>query len=193
MYIGLLKSNVSIIPDGVKSKLFKTISTNSSSDFTPELSAPISNMKEVTEWCKKFFGVLISTKDKYKTLLDIYASHIEKLMNPVKTSREAYHTIHREEDYDNDVATKDLYNDTPETTDVVATLEDNQYVSNLSKGTAHTDNIGETDENGSNAETINNDYETTMKRIAEIQESFQKVLYNWSEEFKMLFIEPLNV
>ena len=151
------------------------------------------NNDEMKDFARKFLGVLFSTKDKYTTLLSIYEESLEKLMNPVKTTREGYHASHRAEDYDNDVSTKDIYSDVVATEDVASEIDADQFVSNLSKGIAHTDNIGSTDENGSNTETTNDDKETTMRRIAEIQDSYQKLLYNWSEEFKNLFIEPLNV
>ena len=151
------------------------------------------NNDEMKQFARKFLGVLFSTKDKYSTLLSIYEESLEKLMNPVKNTRAVSSLRHRTEDYDNDVSTKDIYSDVVATEDVASSIDADQFVSNLSKGIAHTDNAGVSDESDSTAETNEDDRETTMRRIAEIQDSYQKLLYNWSEEFKNLFIEPLNV
>ena len=151
-------------------------------------NSPYSN-KELKEFCKKFTGILMYTKDKYKTILDIYDNNIAKLMDGLKTSTEASHEIHRDEDYDTDVSGKNLLNDTPQTTDVVATIEGNQYVSELSKSEAHTDNTGDVDETGSREEETTIDTKYTIEKIKEIQDSYEQVLKRWSEEFSPLFKE----
>lgn len=145
------------------------------------------------EWCNKFLAVLFFTKDKYINILKAYDDSLSKLLDPVKIKSGEIRASTRHEDYDNEVTSKEIYNDTPQSTDVVATLEQDQYASSLSKGVAHTDNVGDTSENSSTEHASENDMETKMNRIAEIQDKFSKVLYNWSEEFKSLFIEPLNV
>ena len=132
-------------------------------------------------------------KDKYVTILDIYQDNLNKLMNPIKNKNTHSMTSRRDEDYDNDVNTENLFNDTPQNSDVIADLDDNQFVSNLSKGNAHTDNTGFTTENLHSSDESENDAYTIMERIKDIQDSFQKVLYKWSEEFNDLFLEPLNV
>lgn len=145
--------------------------------------------KPFEKFCKKFISILISTKDKYINILNIYNDNISKLMDGLKGSSDTTHETHKEEDYDNDVSGLNLFNDTPQTTDVVATIEGNQYVTELSKSSAHTDNTGEANETGENHSTSESNTKYVMEKIKDIQDSYEKVLYKWSEEFDGLFIE----
>lgn len=149
----------------------------------------IYNNKKAKEFCKKFTAILIYTKDKYVSILNIYDDNLSKLMDGLKTTTEASHEIHRDEDYDTDVSGKNLFNDTPQTTDVVATIEGNQYVNELSKSEAHTDNTGDVDESGSREEETTIDTKYTIEKIKEIQDSYEQVLKRWSDEFSPLFKE----
>ena len=145
--------------------------------------------KSLKTFAKKFIGILCQTKDKYVSILDIYQNNINKLMDGLKGTIDLTKESHRDEDYDSDVNSKNLFNDTPQTTDVVATMEEDQYVSELSKSTAHTDNTGDIDESGEEHHSSENNTKYTMEKIKDIQDSFEKVLYRWSEEFHGLFIE----
>lgn len=145
------------------------------------------------KFCKKFISILISSKDKYVSILDIYNDNISKLMDGLKGSNNTTHEIHKDEDYDNDVSGLNLFNDTPQTTDVVATIQGNQYVTELSKSSAHTDNTGEANETGENHSTSESNTKYVMEKIKDIQDSYEKVLYKWSEEFDGLFIEESMV
>lgn len=144
-----------------------------------------------SNWAKKFIGILQMTADKYLNILQIYSNNIDKLMNPLTTHHTSERVTDRNEDYDTDVSGKNIYNDTPQTTDIVATMEDNQYASELSKSTAHTDNSGEIDETVDTEDNTEVDPETTMARIKEIQDSFDNVLKRWSNEFSGLFLEEI--
>lgn len=159
-----------------------------SSENTIDFNILYSN-KDLKEFCRKFTAILVATKDKYVNILNIYDNNISKLMNGLKNQTDSAHTIHKDEDYDTDVTGKNLYNDTPQTTDVVATMEGDQYVTELSKSTAHTDNTGDIDETGERHDIIVSDTKYAMEKIKDIQDSFEKVLYRWSEEFHGLFIE----
>lgn len=188
--------NVLVINSTPLSKLFNLIRLRFDFEYIFEIEEDLSekvstlySIDKVREWCKKFIGILAFTKDKYKTILDIYDNNIAKLMDGLKTSTEASHEIHRDEDYDTDVSGKNLLNDTPQTTDVVATIEGNQYVSELSKSEAHTDNTGDVDETGSREEETTIDTKYTIEKIKEIQDSYEQVLKRWSEEFSPLFKE----
>ena len=68
-------------------------------------------------------------------------------------------------------------------------MEEDQYVSELSKSHAHTDNTGDIDESGEEHHSSENNTKYTMEKIKDIQDGFEKVLYRWSEEFHGLFIE----
>lgn len=149
----------------------------------------IYNNKKAKEFCKKFTAILIYTKDKYVNILNIYDDNLSKLMDKLKTIHSGSRDVTRNEDYDTDVTGKNLLNDTPQTTDVVATIEGNQYVNELSKSEAHTDNIGEVTENAEEESTTEVDTMTTMAKIKEIQDSYEQVLKRWSDEFSPLFKE----
>ena len=153
----------------------------------------LSSNKELKTFCKKFVAILISSKDKYLNILNIYKDNISKLMDGLKGSIDTTHENHKDEDYDNDVSGLNLFNDTPQTTDVVATIEGNQYVTELSKSSAHTDNTGEANETGENHSTSESNTKYVMEKIKDIQDSYEKVLYKWSEEFDGLFIEESMV
>lgn len=147
--------------------------------------------EDATQWADKFLGILFATKDKYINILNIYNDNISKLMDGLKGKTDVEHEDHRDEDYDTDVTGKNLLNDTPTTTDVISDIEQNQFVSELSKSTAHTDNVGGVDEEGESHTTSENNTKYVMEKIKDIQDNYQKVLYEWSEEFAPLFIEEV--
>lgn len=151
-----------------------------------------SYVKEVFgKFAQAFIGILASTENKYVNILNIYNDNISKLMDGLKGKTDVEHENHRDEDYDTDVTGKNLLNDTPTTTDVISDLEQNQFVSELSKSTAHTDNVGDVDEEGESHTTSENNTKYVMEKIKDIQDNYQKVLYEWSEEFAPLFIEEV--
>ena len=146
---------------------------------------------EVLKFCEKFLEILFYSKDKYVNILNIYQDNINKLMNPLKSTHRGTGSTSRHEDYDTDMTGKNLFNDTPQTTDVVATIEGNQYVSELSKSQAHTDNVGDISEDREDESVTESDAFTTMAKIKEIQESYDMTLKNWSNEFAGLFMEEV--
>lgn len=113
--------------------------------------------KDVYKFAELFLGVLMSTRDKYVTLLEAYQDNIDKLMQPL-TSK---------------VKAKNLFNDTPQTTDVVTAMEGNQYVTNLSKNEAESES----------------DNAYIIEKLKKIQDDYENVLFRWSQEFDRLFIE----
>lgn len=114
-------------------------------------------LKPLKDICDKFIGIIISTHDKYINILNAYQSNIDKLMQPLKSK----------------VNAKNLFNDTPQSTDVVATIEENQYVTNLSKNVVESEN----------------DSAYVIEKLKKLQDDYENVLFRWSEEFHTLFIE----
>ena len=156
-----------------------------------EFTAPSYNINELQEWCGKFLEILCYSKDRYVNILNIYDNNIAKLMNPLKTTHTGLRNTARHEDYDTDMSGKNIINDTPQTTDVVATMEQDQYASELSKSTAHTDNIGDVSEAVQDATTTEAESMTTMAKIKEIQDSYDLMLKKWANEFEPLFMEEI--
>ena len=113
--------------------------------------------KEIKDFASKFFGILLSTKDKYIAILRAYTNNLNNLMSPLKSK----------------VTAKNLFNDTPQTTDVTATIEANQYVTNLSKNYAESES----------------DNAYVIEKLKKIQDDYENTLYRWSDEFHSLFIE----
>ena len=146
---------------------------------------------ELQHFCEKFLSVLYQTKEKYYSLLSIYENNLDKLMNPLKTTHLGSGNTARHENYDTDVAGKNIFNDVPESTEVVSDLESNQFATEVSKSTAHTDNVGDISEARQEASSTEVDTLTTMAKIKEIQESYQMTLKKWSDEFEPLFIEEV--
>ena len=165
----------------------------------------------------KFVGILVMNYEKYNKILNIYIAQENKLMDALKTGRtssshldrahsdNASHDETKTDDYTIEADGKNLHNDTPQTTDVIATLEGNQHVSDLDKSHAETSNEGSTEVHGvdassgevhdamSGTEEVEMDSKYTMEKIAEIQDSYQEVLRRWSDEFAGLFIEEGNI
>lgn len=181
------------------------------------------------KWRRKFIGILTATKDKYNSLLDIYSDNLSKLMDGIKTTTEdsgenSSQNAHsgdstrqtaiqgvKSDDYDVDNTEKELINDTPTTTEVVSTIEADQFVTGLKKKTGHVDNVGTSTESNNMSEngtdravdtasgshdntiTTENDTYTKMARIDEVQKLFQNTLISWTNEFAGLFIEERNL
>ena len=177
------------------SKLLNLIKFRLGSDYIikceKEIESPFYNVKELQEWSEKFLEILFYTKDKYINILNIYEDNISKLMNPLKTNHLGSGNTSRHEDYDTDMTGKNLFTETPETTDVVATMEQDQYVSELSKSSAHTDNTGDVAEARQEASETTMDSQYAMAKIKEIQDSYQMTLKKWSSEFEPLFMEEV--
>lgn len=173
--------------------------------------------KDMHDFIDKFIAILCATKSKYQTILNIYSSQENKLMDGLKTQRDGSnaldraHSDHSEhgegksEDYTIQADGVNLHNDTPQTTDVVATMEQDQFVSDLDKSSATTHNLGssrvdsgddssgEVHDRGETHESSTMDTKYVMGKIAEIQDSYQIVLTKWTDEFGCLFIEEENL
>ena len=158
--------------------------------FENEIDNPVNNT-EVKEFARKFLSIMLQTYPRYYPILKIYDDNLSKLMNPLKTTHTGLRNTARHEDYDTDMSGKNILNDAPQTTDVVTTLEQDQYASELSKSTAHTDNIGDVSEAVQDATTTEQDSMTTMAKIKEIQDSYDLMLKKWSNEFETLFMEEI--
>lgn len=184
-----------VINSNPYSKLMNLIKLRFQSDYIVKLneimSAPSYAIEELQYWCEKFVEILLYSKDKYVNILNIYDDQIEKLMSPLKTTHLGSGNTARHEDFDTDMTGKNLLNDTPQTTDVVASMEENQYVSELSKSQAHTDNTGDVSEARQEASESNMDSQYAMDKIKTIQDSYQNVLRKWSDEFSALFMEEV--
>lgn len=141
--------------------------------------------QSLAHFASQFLNILCATYPKYYPLLSAYEANKDKLMNGL--SREA--TGSKEDDYTITSEGKTLGNQTPNTIDVVATLEDNQFVSDLAKSE------GETVNSGTSETSSSEEYDTkyVAEKIAEINNSISLLLNDWAKEFDRLFIHEGNL
>ena len=150
------------------------------------------DMTERVDKTKQFFRKLFNKLDysfaKYDLLLTKYNEQKSHLLDKLGRTRSGSRTISQSgQSAENSVS---LYNDTPQTTDVVATIEGNQFVSDLTKNSS----AGSTASNGSDtfSETDSWDTMTNMAKLDEIEKQFSQLWKKWLNEFDELFIEEVN-
>ena len=146
--------------------------------------------------CQKFmqkvFNILDYTFDRYNTLLGFYTEQKEHLLDGLSRSRSGSREISSEGEHSDTTDNISLFNDTPQTTDVVATIEGNQYVSELNKG--QVSNEGSNSSSGSDEfeESELFDTKTIMAKLDEVEKQYSNVIKKWLNEFDELFIEEVN-
>lgn len=196
------------------------------------------------DFMMKLFNLLDYTFVKYDTLLSLYESQKSHLLDKLgrtrtgerelatnvsgnqtasgtssgTTSQTGAETTSGTSASSSTKDTIDLHNDTPQTTDVVATIEGNQYVSDLRKihesesesgqtsGTSNNTSQGSSSGQTSSTETSQTastgtdeftesemwDTKTMMEKLDEIEKNFSNLIKKWLNEFDELFIEEVN-
>ena len=140
------------------------------------------------EFFRKIFNKLDYTFPKYDYLLNSYESQKSHLLDKLGKTRSGNRSVSQSgQNAENSVHT---FNDTPQTSDAVATLEQNQYITELTKGSL----AGSTSSSGSDnfQEAENWDNATMMARLDEIEKQFAMLWKKWLNEFDELFIEEVN-
>lgn len=143
---------------------------------------------ELKNFARKILNLVDYTYEKYATLLNLYKSKENNMLDKLGRTRSGSREISSEgETSDNTI---NLFNDTPQTTDVVATIEGNQYVSELNKGS----NQGTSSSSGTDefSEEEEFDTKTIMEKLDEIQRNYAQLWKSWLDEFDQLFIEEVN-
>lgn len=148
--------------------------------------------KAFNDLMNKVVNLLDYTYPKYSNLIDLYSSQKSHLMDKLSRVRQGQRDTEQDGESSSQGTYKDLHNDTPQSTDVVATLEQDQFVSDLSKG--NNSNEGETHQIGSDTfnETETHDPTTIIERLNEIEKKFSQVWRRWLDEFEQLFIDVVN-
>lgn len=138
----------------------------------------------------KIFNIMIYTYDKYAKLLSIYQN--EEIDFLGKLQRLTSGTIDNTGTQRNAGSTNDFRkdNDTPQGS---GDFSDDTHASFVSSGNAgsdftRTDNLTTTSSTGEEW-----DSEYLMDKLKKIQDSYQNTMYNWVNEFRILFIEGGNV
>lgn len=136
----------------------------------------------------KIFNMLDYSFPKYDELLSLYASEKSHLLDQLGRTRSGSRSI--SQTGQNVENSKTIFNDTPQTSDVVATMEDNQHASELTKGQV----AGSSNSTGSDSfqEAELWDNATIMSRLSEIESKFTEIWKKWLDEFDQLFIEEVN-
>lgn len=141
---------------------------------------------------ERIFNIIDYTYFRYSTLLAEYESQKSHLLDKLSRVRSGSRELSQEAEHSEESNKLSLYNDTPQTTDVVATIESNQHVSDLTKGR-------DTNE-GSNSSSGTDEYEETetwdnvpiMARLEEVEKKLSDLWKKWLNEFDGLFVEEVN-
>lgn len=144
------------------------------------------------KFMKKVFNRLDYTYLKYSLLISNYESQKAHFLDKLERARSGSREVSQEGEHSDTTDNVNLFNDTPQTTDIVATIEGNQYVSELNKG--QTSNEGSNSSSGSDefSESETWDTMTIMARLDEIQKHFSNLWEKWLNEFDELFVEEVN-
>lgn len=160
----------------------------------------------------KIFNTLDYTFPKYNELLNLYADNKSKLLDKLGRTRAGTRQLSQtgsnsDQHYGSGedsqtIETLDLHNDTPKTSDIIATIQGNQYVSDLKKGKTTSSgsssdnytNTGSSSSNGTDTfeEVEGFDTMTLMAKLDEIEKQFSQLWRKWLDEFDLLFIEEVN-
>lgn len=144
------------------------------------------------EFFRKMVDLLDFTYNKYSTLLNHYEAQKTHLLDGLKRTRGGQRNVSENGTNASAGSYVDLHNDSPQSTDVVATIAENQYVSDLSKG--NNANSGESHSTGQDTyeETETHDEATIIGKLNEIETKYSNLFYKWLNEFDGLFIEEVN-
>ena len=138
----------------------------------------------------KIFNIMIYTYDKYSKILSLYQANENNLLGMLQRSTSG--TIGNTGTQTMSGSTSDLRkdNDTPQGS---GDFSDDTHTSFISKGsgsssTTRTDNL-----TTASATSEMWDTEYLMDKLKKIQDSYQNTMYNWVNEFRIIFIEGGNV
>lgn len=147
---------------------------------------------ECVKFFKKLLKILDYTYERYTILLDLYDSQKSHLMDKLQSSRSGSRSLASDQSNSNTQNSTSLYNDAPQTSDVIATISGNQYATDLTKG--QVSDSGETHSTGSDSfsESESHDTMTIMAKLDEIEKQFSNIWKKWLNEFDELFIEEVN-
>ncbi|MBR2651408.1 hypothetical protein IKD48_01125 [bacterium] len=148
--------------------------------------------KEFKSFFIKLANVLDHTYLRYSTLLNNYDTQKANLLNGLQRTRSGTRNVSQNGEHEENSSNLNLFNDTPQTTDVVATIEGTQYVSELNKGTANTTGSNSTTGEDEFSETETHDTMTPIEKLKELENKFANVWKNWLNEFEDLFVEGVN-
>ena len=148
--------------------------------------------KAFYDFMQKVINLLDYTYNKYSTLLDLYDNQKSHLLDGLKRTREGERNVSENGTNASAGSYFDLHNDSPQSSDVVATLSENQFASDLSKG--NNANSGENHSTGQDTfeETETHDEATIIGKINEIETKYSNLIYKWLNEFEQLFIDEVN-
>ena len=156
------------------------------------LSTDTKMIKATNNFIKKVVNKLDYSYPRYSTLLSLYEDEKTHLMDGLERARSGSRSLAHNQANSNNQNSKQLYNDSPQSSDVIATIDQNQFVSEITKG--QVSDSGEVHSTGSDefSETETFDTKTIMSKLDEIERQFVKIWERWLNEFDELFIEEVN-
>lgn len=141
---------------------------------------------------EKVLKVLDYTYRKYSTLFALYDSQKSNLVAKLGRTRTGSREVSSSGSNSETTNTKSTFNDTPQNKDIIAALEDDQFVNELNKGSSSSS--GSTSSSGADeySESEQWDNATMMARLSEIEKEYSMLWKKWLNEFDGLFIEEVN-
>lgn len=129
------------------------------------------------------FNIIYVTYDKYKVLLDAYANESNFLRGVISTQNTSGSSSATSA-YNNAGFNKDK--DTPQSAVTLASLGDD-YNSNVSVNESTGGNSNQAESQG--AITTEDERDSVIARLAEVEEKYSNLIDKWAREFKPLFWE----
>ena len=182
-----LTSNASKVIQGVINQYLEDNMAISKSD----------EQEEVTKVCissfEDFLNILNMSYPKYNALLNIYDNQTSNLLNKVESiesgTNSSEGSVSSSGSSSGSGTSVNKFKDTPQS--AINVESDDNYNTNVEVNTNSTETSSEDSSESTLEEareiTRSDDRDTLMKRIDEIQQSYQKVLERWIKEFEPLF------
>ena len=151
---------------------------------------------EFFAFAKKFMIKVINKLDytylRYSTLLGMYEEQKSHLLDGLSRSRTGSREVSQEGENSEDGSYTDISNNTPQTSDIVATISENQYASDLQKGVNASSGSHSSSGTDEFEENETWDTKTLMEKLSEVEKNFVNVWENWLDNFDEVFVEEVN-
>lgn len=180
------------IPTDLSLKIMNKLFSRYQDHYAVDLYGGADKTTQELKFFRKIVNLLDYTYDKYNTLLGFYADEKSHLLDRLSRSRSGSREISSEGEHSDTTDNISIFNDTPQTTDVIATIQQKQYASELNKGQVA--NEGSNSSSGSDEFEENElfDTKTIMAKLDEVEKQYSNVIKKWLNEFDELFIEEVN-
>lgn len=181
-----------LIPTDLSMTLLNKVYSRYKEHYAINITSEDEKENSEKEFFRKLVNKLDYSYDRYERLLHFYDEEKSHLLDRLSRSRSGSREVSSEGEHSDTTDNISIFNDTPQTTDVVATIQQNQYASELNKGQVA--NEGSNSSSGSDEFEENElfDTMTIMKKLDEVEKHYSQVWKSWLNEFDELFVEEVN-